>query len=199
MSPPTRSEREAEARRLRAEGLLTREIAERMGVAVSTADAYLNDPGGAKLRARKDGYRGRCVECGTRTDGSRGAALAPSLCMACHEWSPEDCIMAIQRWSNEHGGIPPRCEDWRNTGDGDHPCANTVSKRCGGWNEALLEAGYALHMDRRPETQAWVEDQIRAGVPTADIAAALGVSPKAIHNRILGRGMHVSELRSAAA
>lgn len=69
----------AEAARLRAEGLLVREIAERMGVARSTADAWLNDPDGSKLRARKDTYRGRCEDCGAPTDGSDGFA-APRWC-----------------------------------------------------------------------------------------------------------------------
>ena len=80
----TRAEREAVARELRGQGLYVREVAERMGVAVSTADAYLNDPGGKRLRARKGGYRGKCIDCGAPTDGSNGPALAPLRCDACN-------------------------------------------------------------------------------------------------------------------
>jgi DNA-binding CsgD family transcriptional regulator len=76
------TERTAEALRLREEGLLIREIAERMGVAVSTAGQYLADPDGAKLRARKDSYRGECEDCGRLTDGSNGFQ-APRWCRDC--------------------------------------------------------------------------------------------------------------------
>jgi hypothetical protein len=62
----------------------------------------------------------------------------------------------------------------------------------------LLTAGFGLVKDRRPETQEWVEAQIRAGVPTADIATALGVSTQAIYQRMSWRGMTVTELRAAA-
>lgn len=64
---------------LRSEGLLMRQIAERMGVAVSTVDSWLNDPDGSRLRARKDSYRGTCEVCGARTDGSAGRR-APTRC-----------------------------------------------------------------------------------------------------------------------
>src|SRR5438105_15759202 len=58
--PPSRSAREALARELRGRGLRLREIADELGVAISTVDSWLNDPGGERLRARKDSYRGRC-------------------------------------------------------------------------------------------------------------------------------------------
>jgi predicted transcriptional regulator len=194
----TRAEKADLAARLRSEGLLGREIAAYLGVARSTVDSWLNDPDGSRLRARQDSYRGRCVECGGPTDGHDGPARAPSLCMACREWSAEDCIEAIRSWATEHGGIPPTCTEWRATGDGQHPCAHTVAQRCGGWNEALLRAGYALHMDRSPETQAWVIEEIRAGVPVGDIARVLGVSAAAVYHRINGRGLSVRDLRAAA-
>jgi predicted transcriptional regulator len=193
----TRAEREAEARRLRSEGLFMREIAERIGVAVSTVDAYLNDPGGVRLRARKDSYRGQCSECGAPTDGSRGPGKAASLCQSCHEWSDDDCVWAIERWVAKHGE-PPTCVAWSRSGS-DHPTANTVIRRCGGWNAALLRAGLDIRCDRRPETQEWVEDQIRAGTHVADVAAELGVCEAAVYRRINGRGMSTWALRRGAA
>jgi hypothetical protein len=194
----TRAAREAEASRLRSEGLLLREIAERMGVAISTVDAYLNDPGGRRLKARQDSYRGSCTECGAPTNGNNGPTAAPERCIDCVRWSDEERIEAIKLWAEKHGGIPPTVNDWRPAGP-DHPSSTAFGRNGGiGWNEAILRAGYALHMDRRPETQQWVEDQISAGVPVADIAADLGVSTAAIYHRINKRGMSVLKLRRAA-
>lgn len=71
------------ARELRGGGLLLREIAERMGVAVSTVGSWLTDPDGSRLRARKDGYRGVCEVCGAPTTGGNGY-LAPRMCHRCN-------------------------------------------------------------------------------------------------------------------
>ena len=143
-----------EAVRLRKGGMKIREIAERMGVAVSTVHAWLSDPDGSRLKARKDSYRGTCVVCGGQTDGGRGAALAPELCMSCREWGEDAIIAAIQTWAAGHGGIPPTTTEWRRA-DTDHPCASVVIKRLG-WNNALLRAGFGLKCDRRRETRDWM-------------------------------------------
>lgn len=76
-------ERRAEAQRLRAEGLLWREVAERLGVARATAHAYGADPDGSKLAARKRSYAVPCERCGGPTDGSRGRAHPVRVCRAC--------------------------------------------------------------------------------------------------------------------
>jgi DNA-binding NarL/FixJ family response regulator len=65
--------REQAARELRAEGLLLREIGERMGVSLKTVHSWLSDPGGRRLRARKESYRGSCIDCGAPTYGGDGA------------------------------------------------------------------------------------------------------------------------------
>lgn len=72
-----------EAERLRAEGLLWREIAERLGIARATAHAYGADPDGSKLAARKRSYAVPCGRCGGPTDGSRGRARPARLCQTC--------------------------------------------------------------------------------------------------------------------
>lgn len=81
----TRAERVAAAARLRADGLLLREIAERMGgVSVKTVSDWLNDPDGAKLAARKESYRGSCELCGAPTSGHNGRGpRAPRYCAHC--------------------------------------------------------------------------------------------------------------------
>lgn len=158
-----RAERVAEAQRLRDEHLLMREIAERMGLALSTIDAYLNDPDGSKQKARKDGYRGTCKECGKPTDGSRGKGKAPEYCLVCvmrrrKKWSRERIVAMIREWADIYGE-PPHADDWnphsvkaRNTPhapeierrfrDGEWPHLTTVTRYFGSWNEAIEAAGF---------------------------------------------------------
>lgn len=92
-------ERRAEAQRLRAEGLLWREVAERLGVARATARAYVADPDGERLAARKRSYAVPCGRCGGPTDGSNGRAQPVRVCRACRERDgmPMDERRAISR------------------------------------------------------------------------------------------------------
>lgn len=197
----TRAEREAKARELRSEGLLFREIAEVMGVAASTVDAWINDPGGSKLRSRKDGYRGECDTCGGPTDGSNGPGRASVRCITCRMWTPEAILEALRAWGDDHGGIPPREIDARvgMEGHGRLPYETTVRKLFGSWNAGLLAAGYeGLHQDKRPETTQAMADAIRAGKSTEEVGDMFGVSASAVRMRLRYHGMRVSELRSAA-
>ena len=191
------AEKVAQAQALRAEGLLLREIAERMGVRKSTAAGYLTDPDRAKQRALRERYAAPCPSCGGPTDGSCGYKRPTSMCRSCREWPDDAIIDAIRRWADDHGGIPPRSVDWTRAAV-DHPASATVRNRIG-WNRALKLAGYAPHMDRSPETQAWVEAQVRAGRPIREIADKLGVAPAAIYMRMRRCGIPVSALRRQAA
>jgi transposase len=80
----TRAEKVAEAQCLRAEGLLLREIAERMDAKPKTVSNWLSDPDGSRLQARKDSYRGTCERCGSPTGGHNGRGPnAPRYCATC--------------------------------------------------------------------------------------------------------------------
>lgn len=78
-----RSERAAEAAMLRAQGLLQRQIADRMGISRTYAAELLTDPDGSKVRARKATYGKPCRVCGKMTQGSDGRAAAPDICSVC--------------------------------------------------------------------------------------------------------------------
>ena len=81
-----RTARAARARSLRDQGRALREIAEEMGVATSTVRAWLFDPDGSKLKARKRRYASRCIDCGALTSGGAGRGPnAPKRCKACGE------------------------------------------------------------------------------------------------------------------
>jgi transposase len=80
----TRVEKARRAAELRREGLTYREIGERMGGAKqSTVHAWLDDPDGSKLKARKRGYDGTCRVCGGRTNGYAGPGKAGVTCASC--------------------------------------------------------------------------------------------------------------------
>lgn len=81
----TRKQKVERATRLRAEGLTLREIGEEMGYAISTVNAWLNDPDRSKEIRRKQSYGGVCEVCGDPTDGSNGSANAPKLCRRHYE------------------------------------------------------------------------------------------------------------------
>lgn len=102
----TVAERRAEAARLRAEGLLWREVADRLGVAIPTAHAYVADPDGSKSAARKRSYAAACERCGGATDGSNGRAKPVRVCQACRSRSgaPVDERRAMSR--ARRGGLP---------------------------------------------------------------------------------------------
>lgn len=153
----SRGQRYAEASRLRAKGLYSREIAAAMGISLSYVRGLFNDPDGAKDRARKNSYGGVCLRCGKRTDGSNGRAKAPKICAACdairlHEeryWTRERVIAAIQRWAAEHGR-PPRANEWQRAHpDGWWPAATSVYRTSTNpgavfayWADAIEAAGF---------------------------------------------------------
>lgn len=190
----TRAEKVAMARELRGGGLLMREIAERMGVATSTVDNWLNDPDLAKAQARRERYSASCERCGGPTDGSGGYAVQRSICAGCRHWTDEQIIEALRNWADRHGRSP-RGEDWEPATE-DHPSATIVNTRLG-WNKALLLAGLPLNMDRRPETQAWIVAQLRSGRSVPEVAAELGITARAIYNRMQLRGVSVPQIRAS--
>jgi hypothetical protein len=146
----SRIERAQEARRLRDSGLKLREIAATMGVAKSTVGAWLNDPDGSKLAARKDGYRGTCEGCGKRTDGSAGPGNAPSLCRVCGpkaraKWSPETLIAKVREWVGLYGETPTAYDWCPSLADGNN-CKNAAAVRerfeAGDWPNSATAKEY---------------------------------------------------------
>jgi hypothetical protein len=172
-----------------------REIAERMGVAISTVEGYLNDPDGARLQARKASYAAACESCGGPTNGSGGRVRQARRCRACIEWPDEAIIDAIRRWADAHDGVPPRIADWR-FGAVDHPSSQPVRARIG-WNHALALAGFKPHIDRSPERQAWIVEQLRAGRRASEIAGDLGLTVSAIYGRLKVRGLTMAQVRNS--
>lgn len=164
--PASRPEREALVRRLRSRGLLLREVAAEIGVAISTVDSWLNDPGGERLRIRKDGYRGRCEACGQPTDGSGGRASAPRLCLACFRAQPHSLERAqrlgtgaVKRYSERQLldalmradrlglGTATLYDRWAAANQ--LPSLKTLVDRFGSWNQARKAAGVPTRRSSR--------------------------------------------------
>jgi hypothetical protein len=163
----TRAEKVQRAQRLREQGVKHREIAEQMGVSLSSVRHYLHDPDGSKMRARKDSYRGICQDCGAATDGSNGAAAAPNYCWECapaHHaiWTCERIVEKIHEWAELYGR-PPGVMDWspnharrhpslsqelkqrkiERFGVGRWPSVEAVYRYFGSWTAGLAAAGFS--------------------------------------------------------
>jgi hypothetical protein len=161
-------QRVAEATRLRAAGWEYKQIAAHFGVSVPTAWAWVNDPDGTRLRARKDSYAQPCVDCGAPTSGSEGRRVEPR-CLACacalagderKIWTPAAVILAIQEWAHEYGE-PPAMPDWApwtarhalhdeqralrceaSITAGRYPSFRSAIRAFGSWNAAIRAAGF---------------------------------------------------------
>ena len=82
---PRKAELLPEARRLRAQGLYGREIAARLGVALTTVYDWLDNPNRVKADERRERYSRPCPDCGTPMNGSDGRGPnAPALCKMCN-------------------------------------------------------------------------------------------------------------------
>lgn len=97
-----RRELTTRANELRKEGLTVTAIGRVLGVSRTYADDLVNDPDGAKARARKDSYRGTCEGCGAPTDGSNGRARAPKRCLQC---AAEPTPLAERFWAVARFGM----------------------------------------------------------------------------------------------
>jgi Homing endonuclease associated repeat len=165
MHPLPTDPRHVEARRMRADGMLLREIAERFGVSTSTALRWTDDDYRerqlAKSRAVKKRYAGQCRECGAETNGSNGPGSAADVCGRCAPavytvWTRLEIVRAVQRFAMRYGR-PPTSVDfcptrahaaghrWRAERfyrDGDYPHVHSVQARFGSWSEAIRAAGF---------------------------------------------------------
>jgi hypothetical protein len=162
---------------LRSVGLLHREISEELGISRSYVSELLVDPDGAKTRARKKSYRGKCQVCGAPTDGSNGPTKAPRRCRL---HAPAELgkrtraltrlrdIQAVQRWVALYGETPS-AHDWnphfgqataeqreRFYTTGPWPWAPDIWPRWGSWNAMIAAAGFTPRKqgERKPRPPA---------------------------------------------
>jgi hypothetical protein len=195
-SARTRADRALIATDLRDNGLLIGEIAAFMSLARSTVSAYLSDPDGAKARARKHRYRGRCSDCDGPTNGNNGPNAAPTRCARCQrehqrgdEWArrasarkrgkvkhSEEAIVHAIRAASLNG----RCssERYQRHAPPGAPGLSTIIVRYRTWTGAVLAAG--LTPTRRaaaPRTDRTTAAQAAQDVATA--WQALGHRPSA--------------------
>jgi Homing endonuclease associated repeat len=162
-----RLELAARAAEMRATGAPQRKIAAALGISRSYADALLNDPDGSAARARKDGYRRPCPDCGKLMAGSNGfGAFAPKRCRKCaaeasRVWTSDEVVRVFQRFAEKHGCAPSAADymlrfpsQWEHASperlaEADRiarsgpqlPAPPTVQGIFGSWNAAVRAAG----------------------------------------------------------
>lgn len=190
----SRAEKVEQAQVLREQGLLLREIAERMGVAERTVSEWLSDPDGAKLKARRDSYRGTCVDCGARTNGSSGRD-APERCNHCfstlrHEeryWTPDRVVEAIRAYVERHGRVPGAAPETPVAQRNGVPHSVVVAREFGSWNAAIEAAGFeAVPRGRREPPSSYavrVAEVVRLygeGLSLAETGRRVGMSAQGV-------------------
>lgn len=198
-----RAELAPRAHKMRREGLTSVEIGQLLGVARSTVYDWIADPDRVKHAARRAKYAGKCIDCGAKTDGSRG--FGRERCSGCravfnHEnryWTTERVIAAIKRWADEHGGVPPRAQDWNSTMAANSglpmrppwaPDVGTVQNEFGSWSLAIEAAGFTpcKHGTRRyvrdASLMASVSARIAKGESPSAIAVEFDVDPVTVRN-----------------
>jgi hypothetical protein len=188
-----RQEKVDEIQRLRAQGLGPTKIAKLMGMTFAAVKHYYYDPDLSKQRARKASYGGTCERCGGPTSGSEGRHKVPTVCFQClyNPWTRERAVDSVLAFKRRYGRSP-RAADVH---DGNMPTYMTVKRLFGTWNALLLAAGLELNMDRRPETQAAIEEELRRGDSVAEIAARRGWEPANVYVRMRTRGVTVIDMR----
>lgn len=168
---------------LRAEGLLQREVADRLGLARSTVSQALIDPTGEQERERRKRYQRRCA-CGALMTGSEGldSPRAPKHCRDCapdaqRRWTKEAIIAAVRHFA-ELRGRPPTASDWnpshaRALGFHDRadlferyenwPHVFVVQYTFGSWNAGIRAAGFEP-LRRGAHLNDWTRDEILAAI-----------------------------------
>lgn len=164
-------------------GYYLREIAEDLGLALSTSHEVLFDPLREKARARKHEYDGVCVDCGGRTRGDGSRAGPPERCAECarrhwHEEARRRYLAALDDWAIRYGS-PPTAWCW-NLGlakgrahpetwqfleaahrERDWPTVSGVLHVFGSWNKFIRAGGYEpLPPGYRRDPQTWHRHQL---------------------------------------
>jgi hypothetical protein len=107
------------AQHYRERGESIAQIARRLERAPSTIKGYLHDPSGAKAKARKADYAGRCERCGASTSGADGKGRAARHCQRCKpqsrpRWTRE-AVRGAHRFWRERYGFVASSVDWSGT------------------------------------------------------------------------------------
>lgn len=184
---------------LRAEGLLYREIAERLGLSISTVHSYASDPDGAKNRARKAKQAGVCTDCGVATSYQTGG---PSeRCIPCNgtrvrALSRRWILDSFEEW-NDLFGVPPTATDWSmgHAAGRPWPPPSTVQDIFGSWNAGRAAAGFDTlapgRCGRDGDDPRVCEETVRlyrAGLSCAAVGELMGVSRHAVYHRLITAG-----------
>lgn len=188
-----REELHPEIVRMRAQGMMFKDIGQALGISTSLAHDYYSDPDGSKVRARKERYAFPCVECGAKTNPG-GTDRGTGMCDSCARkaskvWTPEAITTAVKRWADEHGGVPPTASQWQKGGE--YWPANATVVATVGWRNAILAAGFDAfesgHYGRDGEYPEALEETVRlyrSGLSIEGVAREMGLAAQTVLNRL---------------
>jgi len=212
----TRAEKYEVIRRLREdEGLLWREIGERLGLSRSTAHEIYSDPTGEKADARRRKRHGFCADCGTTV--YNGGSLPPERCRACTDvhvdsrrrrsasakgqnmrWTDDDICAVLRRLAED--GEPTIIRYRQVYADAPRrsmPSPPIVMRRFGTWNAALVAAGLPVRYPRSGYRGALTRE--RAALAIEDCAAEIGrPAPSVGAVRVLWGGSWMDAIEACA-
>jgi hypothetical protein len=183
---------------LKEQGCTFKEIADTMGVAVSSVTSAYYDPTGEAARARKARYGGTCGDCGAPTSYIAGGV--PKRCRRCNrthlasmegrrgaaaratgkvQWTNEAIFEAIRSVAIDGRVSCTNYDSAASRSGGTMPSRPTMIWRFGSWRNVVAAAGLRVVAENRPKVYRNRISEDGLLMALEDCAAELGHWPAA--------------------
>ena len=188
------------------------EIVQKVGVSKSTVLRWTSptvlEKQRASSRAYKQRRRGSCARCGQPTwlGSIHCQSCARELRQQSKYWTKQRVIAAIQRWAEEHDGVPPGAHDWVRSGGEHHPSMGAVYGKnapYASWSDAIEAAGFPRPKPgQKKKDKPWDQQHAvrlrQQGVSDRQIAEQLGITALTIRRHLGPRDPQQQRPRAAS-
>jgi len=146
-------------------------------------------------------YGGTCIDCGAPTSGANGPLEAAPRCKPCalearRVWTRELLVAALQRWADDHGGVPPTSTDAVGADPSVLPSLRVFQRMFGSWRAGILAAGFDAYKPGycgRPgeyeEIRLEAASLYQSGMTAAEVGEVMGVSGHTVLNYLKAQGV----------